>query len=60
MDKCVENFDELASQVREEIRKKIDPKYSDDDIVFEVTNNEDYPKEDIPKSSEWAEKRNKR
>ena len=43
------NFDELASQVLEEIRKKIDPEYSDDDIMVEVSDDEDQPEEDQPK-----------
>lgn len=50
LEKCVTNFDELVAQVQEEIRKRIDPEYSNDEIVVEVSN-----EEDIPNSFEWVE-----
>lgn len=61
----MKNFNELASQVPEAIRRKIDPKYSDDEIIVEVIDDkdetkEDQPKEDIPQIFEWAKQRNKR
>ena len=44
-----QNFDEISKQVPEEIRSKVDPKSSDEDIILEVSDEE----EDQPESLEW-------
>lgn len=65
LDKCVENFDELVPQVPKAISKKIDPDYSNDEYIVEISDEEDQseddqPGQDVPESSAWAEQRHKK
>lgn len=54
-DKCIENFHDISSQVPEEIKNRVDRESFDQDIIVEVSDDEDQEK-----SLEWAHQKERR